>query len=80
MIYDKASGRFVEKPREIVEFELKNGNAKSKMDTEISMLKQIKGKLVSSCASWSPVRLTVKKKEIAAEEPEIEIIGGIDGR
>jgi hypothetical protein len=39
MVYDKASGRFVEKPRELVEFDLKNGNAKAKMDTEISMLR-----------------------------------------
>lgn len=76
MVYDKASGRFVEKPRELVEFDLKNGNAKAKMDTEISMLRQQNGKSVLSSASWSPVRLTVKKKEIAAvEQPEIQIIG-----
>ena len=39
MIYDKASGRFVEKPIELVEFELKNANVNTRMDTEISMLR-----------------------------------------
>ena len=39
MIYDKKSGRFVEKPWEIVEFELKNSNVNARMDTEISMLR-----------------------------------------
>jgi|LauGreDrversion4_2_1035121.scaffolds.fasta_scaffold988542_1 hypothetical protein len=39
MIYDKTSGKFVEKPRELVEFELKNANINARMDTEISMLK-----------------------------------------
>jgi hypothetical protein len=39
MIYNKARGKFVEKPREVVEFELKNANVQARMDTEISMLR-----------------------------------------
>lgn len=77
MVYDKANGKFVEKSRELVEFDLKNRSVKAKMDTEINLIKSGGGGL--SAASWSPVRLTAKKKEVNDEGPELEIIA-TDGK
>ncbi len=83
MMYDKARGVFVEKPREVVEFDLKNGSVQARMDTEISLIKggAAARSGLSAASLSSPVRLTAKKKGVEEEEkgPELEIIA-IDGK